>query len=622
MGVDDWTEVKRKNRGFISKEDDLAKVSISIYVTNFPDYCTAKDLFQSCKVYGHVVDSYIPIKRSKSGKRFGFVRFINVFSVERLVSNLCTLWIGKLRLHANTTRFQRPPVKPIISAPVRENVKNSQTHSGKRQNQERVPFPKQSNFGGSYANVVKDYNSQISNSAPIVKSPTVVLDEDCYIPRDLSLHVMGKVKDASSITRLQNTLLKEGFPDVHLSYLGGLWVVLELASSEIKSKLLNHTGVKSWFAKIQDAIPDFVCEDRIVWVDIEGIPMNLWSRQTFEKIGNIWGEVLDIEENSCSSFARKRLCIRTKKPDNILESFKIVFKGKLYFGRAKELFVWNPSIKNYDSSSSSDDEDSSDDNSVRDSLSKCDVQEFENREEHVSETSFGDKFEPLNTRLNSGDVKEAEISSADPFELYKLLQKNNKETKEASDPSLLNLYGFTCMSSQNSKQSYASAKDVHSISDKKKVSSPKCNSKVFNVPLENSKDDKPSNEDSFIVSNKKGNGGSILDALDDMIRIGQSMGYDMEGCSQDIERIIGLQGGNGFAAALAVLVTGASQSRQHESHHRFFPVDTSLIHIESRKSPTKSLFDVGSRRISIFTVNTKEYHSDVLAIITRIMRRT
>ncbi|GJY70132.1 hypothetical protein Tco_0473114 [Tanacetum coccineum] len=76
------------------------------------------------------------------------------------------------------------------------------------------------------------------------------------------------------------------------------------------------------------------------------------------------------------------------------------------------------------------------------------------------------------------------------------------------------------------------------------------------------------------------------------------------------------------ASALAVLVTGASQSRQHESHHRFFPVDTSLIHIESRKSPTKSLFDVGSRRISIFTVNTKEYHSDVLAIITRIMRRT
>nr|GEY87830.1 Gag-Pol polyprotein [Tanacetum cinerariifolium] len=38
---------------------------------------------------------------------------------------------------------------------------------------------------------------------------------------------------------------------------------------------------------------------------------------------------------------------------------------------------------------------------------------------------------------------------------------------------------------------------------------------------------------------------------------------------------------------------GTSQSRQH--------VNTSLIHIESCKSPTKSLFDVGSSKISIFT---------------------
>ncbi|GJQ91465.1 hypothetical protein Tco_0699856 [Tanacetum coccineum] len=52
----------------------------------------------------------------------------------------------------------------------------------------------------------------------------------------------------------------------------------------------------------------------------------------------------------------------------------------------------------------------------------------------------------------------------------------------------------------------------------------------------------------------------------------------------------------GFAAALAFLVT----ERFSEQGQL---VDTSLIHIESRKSPTKSLFDVGSRRISIFTVN-------------------
>ncbi|GKB26029.1 hypothetical protein Tco_0865430 [Tanacetum coccineum] len=57
---------------------------------------------------------------------------------------------------------------------------------------------------------------------------------------------------------------------------------------------------------------------------------------------------------------------------------------------------------------------------------------------------------------------------------------------------------------------------------------------------------------------------------------------------------------------LLVLITRASQIRQH--------VDTSLIHIESRKPPTKSLFNVDSSRISIIIMNTKERHSDVLAV--------
>nr|GFC15682.1 hypothetical protein [Tanacetum cinerariifolium] len=42
---------------------------------------------------------------------------------------------------------------------------------------------------------------------------------------------------------------------------------------------------------------------------------------------------------------------------------------------------------------------------------------------------------------------------------------------------------------------------------------------------------------------------------------------------------------------LLILIIGTSQSRQH--------VDTSLIYLESRESPTAELFDVDSGRISI-----------------------
>ncbi|GKC40585.1 RNA-directed DNA polymerase, eukaryota [Tanacetum coccineum] len=86
-------------------EDDVAKISTIDVFMNFPESYSAKDLFQSCKQYGHIVDTFIPTKRSKTGKRFGFVRFINVFNEGRLVNNICTVWIDRSRLHANIARW-------------------------------------------------------------------------------------------------------------------------------------------------------------------------------------------------------------------------------------------------------------------------------------------------------------------------------------------------------------------------------------------------------------------------------------------------------------------------------------------------------------------------------------
>ncbi|GJT65762.1 hypothetical protein Tco_1017242 [Tanacetum coccineum] len=50
-----------------------------------------------------------------------------------------------------------------------------------------------------------------------------------------------------------------------------------------------------------------------------------------------------------------------------------------------------------------------------------------------------------------------------------------------------------------------------------------------------------------LLKNKKGqnvvkSGGSVLDVMEDIIRVGQVMGYSMEGCVKDLENIIGKQG--------------------------------------------------------------------------------
>nr|GEZ30182.1 putative reverse transcriptase domain-containing protein [Tanacetum cinerariifolium] len=154
----------------------------------------------------------------------------------------------------------------------------------------------------------------------------------------------GEVKLFSSINNLRVLLSNDGFANVRIVYLGGQWVMIELSSAKSKSKFLKHVGVASWFKSLSNAQTDFITRNRIVWVNVEGVPMHAWSRNTFHKIGSKWGEVLDLEENKDNFFVRKRICIKTNQEDNILETFKIIVKGKIFVIRAKELFFCSPSF--------------------------------------------------------------------------------------------------------------------------------------------------------------------------------------------------------------------------------------------------------------------------------------
>nr|GEW13412.1 RNA-directed DNA polymerase, eukaryota [Tanacetum cinerariifolium] len=48
--------------------------------------------------------------------------------------------------------------------------------------------------------------------------------------------------------------------------------------------MLQHIGVKSWFQVLRAMKQDFVSDKRVVWVNIEGVLLNVWTRETFLKI--------------------------------------------------------------------------------------------------------------------------------------------------------------------------------------------------------------------------------------------------------------------------------------------------------------------------------------------------
>nr|GEY46971.1 RNA-directed DNA polymerase, eukaryota [Tanacetum cinerariifolium] len=91
---------------------------------------------------------------------------------------------------------------------------------------------------------------------------------------------------------------------------------------------------------IQLASFNFNTDGRVTWVEIEGIPLKMWYKNTFNHVASKWGVLLDVDDQEDEHFHRKRICINTNVPTNIFESFKLIYKGKVFWVRAKEVPGW------------------------------------------------------------------------------------------------------------------------------------------------------------------------------------------------------------------------------------------------------------------------------------------
>ncbi|GJU91211.1 RNA-directed DNA polymerase, eukaryota, partial [Tanacetum coccineum] len=397
------------SRQWHSKEDQTLRISKSVFVTNFPETCSSRDLWKVCNDYGSVVDVFIPVKKSKAGKRFAFVRFIKVKDLDRLVANLCTIWIGRFHIHANVARFHRP-LKPNTSIPRTSDFGTSKT---------------------SFASVLKEgYHKEIVNS-----NPALVLDDTCIKDHDFSLSLMGKVRNVTAIPNLYSILFNEGFHNTKITYLGGTWVLLVTDSVESKDKLLNHTGLYGFLL--------------MAYLSTLGLLI------LYVRLLRYGVEIVEWEISDSPSLLNKPLCLKTKNDVIINECCKIIIQGKVYWIRAKETHAWIPTfaVTNQDFSSSDDE---SDDN-------------------------IGDDF-------------------------YK--KANNSSTAEPEYPP-----GFTPVN--NKDDNIAVSEQVHSLTSK--LNERKLNDGVSSHYSMNSRP----------LSSKEG--GSILDVMKEIIKVGQTMGYNMEG---------------------------------------------------------------------------------------------
>nr|GEX15696.1 ribonuclease H-like domain-containing protein [Tanacetum cinerariifolium] len=299
-----------------------------------------------------------------------------------------------------------------------------------------------------------------SHVTPEITKPVLVLDETCIKEFDFGMSLMGRAKDVSAIPNLPCIISKEGFQNVKLSYLEGMWVLFEFDSLVSKEKFLNHSGFGSWFTELIQATSSFENDERIVWISIEGLPIKAWTPSTYHCI--FMGKYVEWEDTDLKSLSCKHLCLKTNMKVIINERQKVTIQGKVYWIRIKELDAWFLNFQEDDQCDLSSDGESQE----GDVANKADNNESD--VDRVSELSFMHKNDTTHKDNNvcnsySDELKFPPGFTPDNNDQEKNVEENIKDTTERVQ-SLSNK-----LNERYSNHEFSSQRSMNSHSQKSKV---------------------------------------------------------------------------------------------------------------------------------------------------------
>nr|GEU46190.1 hypothetical protein [Tanacetum cinerariifolium] len=426
MGDNEWIKVSRKKPQSVfqrlkfpsnkaSMVDDLEKISLSVYASNFTSYSKA----------GTLADVYIANRKNNLGQMFAFCCFIKVLNAESLIASMSNVRIGKLRLHSNVARFQRFTKKVIPQA---DNVKVAPVAAS------HIPKVSPCSNSHSYANVAKSTGAKSS-------------------------------KDVNEWSD---------------------YVLFEFTSGDVRNKFLNHKGVATWFSSLKPWHDDFSIEERLIWLEIEGVPLRAWEKDTFSSIAKKWGELLFMDDSDACNRLSKHICIKSSHAFNDeSECEEEDAMGNFKFDKEKNF-------------------DKSDAESVADLLADLETGEHKVNSYHVQEDLQEEVELPKDCNIKDSPIDHCEISppsDSDPFELASLINKRcGKQVEEKSSDTPALPPGFA----PNSPRENQASRSFHQYSK----------------------------------DNTQQPGFSMIQRLEETIKVGIALGLNMEGCENTLTSLL------------------------------------------------------------------------------------
>ncbi|GJW96375.1 reverse transcriptase domain, reverse transcriptase zinc-binding domain protein [Tanacetum coccineum] len=443
MGDSEWQEVTRKKHYSVferlkfpqpkttSRVNNLAKISLSVYVFNFPSHITVRELWNICSKMGTLVDVYI----------------------------------AKPRFHRKVV-VKAPHADVKVGPPIVKSDHNVFYASKATSYANAAKSP----VGGSN-NTKADYEESGENNSSRneLKQMTTT---------DFPLGILGCYMDFHSIANTRSLCQCEGFLDVEFKHLGGLWVMFVFSSLDARNKFLKHEGILSWFTSLKPWHDDFV------------------------------GEVIFSDDSDSCNRLSKRLCIKSYHAMLVFATIMVSLYDVTYAIRVRELCKG---------------EGMAEENDAKSIVGSIDyIEEVKADLEHVFQKIKKDSSKDMGYDVTPLD--------SNPFGLDSLIKKKCGNVNEAKHSETLDFpLGFS--PNKHSNQSDNS----YEVWNLKRTSGSESIHKHLNE------------------RSQKQSGFSLLERLEETIKVGLPLGLNMEGCESTLFALIAENGDLKWDGILVVM---------------------------------------------------------------------
>ncbi|GJX36378.1 putative RNA-directed DNA polymerase, eukaryota, reverse transcriptase zinc-binding domain protein [Tanacetum coccineum] len=283
--------------------------------------------------YEKRVDVFIANKRSKGGKRFGFIRFLGIKDANEFVRSLSNIWIGNFHLYVAVTLSQRG--NDSVSQPVnRLHAKNENPKTESIPKPEANPnFPYHQSYTTKplYADVIHNKQKPTTTShTPDTVRTISLIDNDLITIEDPSTVLLLKLNEADTLSNMYIICKSKGFMDLSIHHVGGLWIWIQFSSPLSCSKFYENVNMKSLYSSVRTPSPSFKVDERMIWIEISGLPLCAWGSNAYKKVASLFGKFKFFEDEESTAMLLGRVCISTRSYKQVSETIKVEVNGEIF----------------------------------------------------------------------------------------------------------------------------------------------------------------------------------------------------------------------------------------------------------------------------------------------------